>query len=348
MESLAQDFFAGQAPLGDQHKRASEVVARGERPDVMRELCVHMAKLDFFSQAAPELAGGLGLSSLASGLVAEAAGGELVSGAWLDQLIAVRLISPLGRDVLAPILSAERLVSVAFDGPKPRLRWDVGRETVSGSIAGLHFGADVDRWVLLMDESIIIVDPHAHGVGSLVFEPGIDPLSYSISTAFDGVSPEYVLPLKLSERRLHFAHASCLVSAFSVGAAARCFKMAVAYVKEREQFGRAVGSFQAIKHRAANGAIDLLHTRSLVRFALAEELAKNFNEARIAADRCYRHIAESAIQMHGGIGFTSEVPIHLFLKNAQRLRAWPRPVDEAFGGVRRELGLDYTLEEIRV
>ena len=277
--------------------------------------------------------GGLGLSPLVSGLVAEAGGSELICGAWLDQLIAVRLVAPLGKEALMPIMRAEQLVAVAFDGRVPAINWDSTRKRVSGR-------NDIDRIIVVMKDAIIIVDPDESGVSKLNTESNIDPLIYSVSVDLNEVEPEQSLFLSKSEVQSHTALASGLVSAYSIGAATRCFDIAISYIKQREQFGRLVGSFQAIKHRAANCAIDLLVTRSLVRESLANKTHMMLHEARIAADECYRSVAESALQMHGGIGFTTEVPIHLFLKNAQRLRAWPLSVEDSYELVRLQLALD--------
>lgn len=340
MHSLAHDFFAGEASLDRQHETARALAVSGQRPSNERAQCVQMAKLDFFSQAAPEDLGGVGLTPLASGLIAEAAGAELVPGAWFDQLASIRLLAPLGADVLRPIISAERLVALSFDAPSTGLRWDSSGSTVSGVVTGLHFGDTADLWAVLANDTIIVIDPRAPGVSGSVQTAGLDPLSYTVTAQLHEVRPDHMLRLDRADHAALYAHVCALVAAYAVGAATRCLEIAVAYVKEREQFGRAVGSFQAVKHRAANAAVDLLHTRSLARSAIADASGASAHEARIAADRCFRMVAESALQMHGGIGFTSDVPIHLFLKSAQRLRGWPRPVDESFDAVRTALGLD--------
>jgi alkylation response protein AidB-like acyl-CoA dehydrogenase len=343
VRDLAIEFFSGRASLDSQHQAAQRVGQGDGAPDMARALCKEMADLGFFSQAVPEPQGGLGLAPKVSALIAEAAGSELVPGLWLDQLVASILLSDAGPTVLAPVLNAEHIVSVGFDAPQPVLRWDETAGTLSGRISGLRFGASSDRWVIVSGDHINVIDPSTAVTDD---DADIDALSMSATARL-----EATVPLHRSElprgREQALAVAGGLVAAFSIGASARCLDIAVEYVGSREQFGRPIGSFQAIKHRAANAWAALLHARSTVELAAGGGWSSGATEARIAADSCYRSIAESALQMHGGIGFTSEVPIHLFVKNSQRLRGWPRPVDEALDSVRADLGLDTPQEHQR-
>src|SRR6266550_315415 len=114
-----------------------------------------------------------------------------------------------------------------------------------------------------------------------------------------------------------------LIAADSVGGAERVTEMAVEYAKTRTQFGRPIGSFQAVKHRAADMLVDVESLRSAVYYAawasereqpdasLATSMAKAF-----AAD-AYRRVAQGGIQIHGGIGFTWEHDMHLYFKRAK-------------------------------
>ena len=117
--------------------------------------------------------------------------------------------------------------------------------------------------------------------------------------------------------------AAVALSAEQVGGAQRCLDMAVEYAKEREQFGRPIGSFQAVKHRCADMLVDVEGMRSAVYHA-AWALGAGDSEAPVAAatakvwcsDAAVR-VAESSLQVHGGIGFTWESDVHLYLKRAQ-------------------------------
>lgn len=125
------------------------------------------------------------------------------------------------------------------------------------------------------------------------------------------------------------------IAAESVGGAARCLDMTVEYSKIRVQFGRAIGSFQALKHRCADMYVQLETARSALYYAAwtaaeaesagldiasdtpgAGELPLMAPLAMTTATAAYRHLAEETIQLHGGVGFTWEHDAHLYLKRA--------------------------------
>ncbi|TDP95116.1 acyl-CoA dehydrogenase family protein [Labedaea rhizosphaerae] len=113
-----------------------------------------------------------------------------------------------------------------------------------------------------------------------------------------------------------------LLASEQVGIAERCLFDTVAYLRERHQFGRAVGSFQALKHRLADLYQELVTARAAARYA-ADALATGEDveiAVAVAAAHCSDvavHAAEEAVQLHGGIGMTWEHPAHLFLKRAK-------------------------------
>ncbi|WP_406285466.1 acyl-CoA dehydrogenase family protein [Embleya sp. NBC_00896] len=125
------------------------------------------------------------------------------------------------------------------------------------------------------------------------------------------------------------ALAEIAVAAEAVGGAARCLELTVEYTKGRVQFGRPIGSFQAIKHRCADLYVEVETARSALYYAAwaateAEaaglatpgELAVMAPLAMTTATAAYRHVAEAMIQLHGGVGFTWEYDCHLYLKRA--------------------------------
>ncbi|MDX6417978.1 MAG: hypothetical protein QOG28_2598, partial [Trebonia sp.] len=128
-----------------------------------------------------------------------------------------------------------------------------------------------------------------------------------------------------------------LLSADHVGVAQRCLDMAVAWAKEREQFGQAIGSFQAIKHKLASVRLELEAAESACMYALwaARGAPDEFaTAARIAAYTCGEAALLAAtenIQVHGGIGATWEHPAHVYLRRAtagRRLLADPQALLE--------------------
>ena len=113
------------------------------------------------------------------------------------------------------------------------------------------------------------------------------------------------------------------LAAEQVGGAQRCLDAAVEYAKARVQFGRPIGSFQAIKHKCANLLLDVESAKSAAYYAgwVAaddnEELGLVSSMAKSSCSEAYFHTASENIQIHGGIGFTWEHPAHLYFKRAK-------------------------------
>ncbi|MCI0686227.1 MAG: acyl-CoA/acyl-ACP dehydrogenase [Sporichthyaceae bacterium] len=114
-----------------------------------------------------------------------------------------------------------------------------------------------------------------------------------------------------------------LLASEQLGLAERCLEMTVEYLKSRYQFGRPVGSFQALKHRLADLWVAITQSRALARYAAAC-LATDHPDTDVAVSLAQAHCsatavlaAEECVQLHGGIGFTWEHPAHLYLKRAK-------------------------------
>jgi alkylation response protein AidB-like acyl-CoA dehydrogenase len=114
--------------------------------------------------------------------------------------------------------------------------------------------------------------------------------------------------------------AALLLAAEQVGAATRCLELTVEYTKERVQFGRPIGSFQALKHRMAD-----LYVKVQTAGAVVDEALSNWADdpsptsaalAYVVATEAFRDVAAEAIQMHGGIAITAEHDIQLYFKRA--------------------------------
>jgi alkylation response protein AidB-like acyl-CoA dehydrogenase len=120
-----------------------------------------------------------------------------------------------------------------------------------------------------------------------------------------------------------FRCAAVANAAESVGVAARALEMAVAYAKERQQFGRPIGSYQAVSHTCAQMLLEVEGARSAVFWAAwaldhEPETAPLASAcARAYASDCGRRVTRAALQVHGGIGFTWEHDLHLFLKRGE-------------------------------
>jgi alkylation response protein AidB-like acyl-CoA dehydrogenase len=112
------------------------------------------------------------------------------------------------------------------------------------------------------------------------------------------------------------------VAAESLGGAERCLERATEYVKVREQFGRPVGSFQAVQHMAAEAAARIEPARALLWWAAwafdgrADDAPLAAAMAKACCSDVFRAVSRSAVEMHGGVGFTWESDMHLYFKRA--------------------------------
>jgi alkylation response protein AidB-like acyl-CoA dehydrogenase len=181
----------------------------------------------------------------------------------------------------------------------------------------------------------------------LVPADGVPYGLYAVPAREAGVALEPVVSLDMTRqladltldgapgRRLASGEAACravaaaltagaaMLASEQLGAAERCLEMTVAYLKERRQFARPIGSFQALKHRAADVWIGVTQARAAARYAAAC-LAGDDPDAPVAvalakaacSDIAVR-AAQECLQLHGGIGFTWEHPTHLYLKRAK-------------------------------
>ncbi|WP_029111628.1 acyl-CoA dehydrogenase family protein [Mycobacterium sp. URHD0025] len=115
--------------------------------------------------------------------------------------------------------------------------------------------------------------------------------------------------------------ATVLLAAEQLGGAARCLDTAVGYAKDRIQFGRPIGSFQAVKHRCADMLVEVEGARSAVVHAAATttpgELAIAASVAKLAASEAFMHVAFDNMRIHGGLGFTWEHDAHLYMRRAK-------------------------------
>jgi acyl-CoA dehydrogenase len=169
-------------------------------------------------------------------------------------------------------------------------------------------------------EVLVAVDPAGDGVEVEAQQP-LDLTATVGSVTFSTAGGEVLTDDADLRHMLTKARCGALlaVAADSVGVAARALAMAVAWAGEREQFGRRIGSFQAVSHRCANMLVALEGARSLV-FAAAEADEPSDVDCMLAAATAFDaavSAAERSVQIHGGIGFTWEHPAHLLLRRAR-------------------------------
>jgi alkylation response protein AidB-like acyl-CoA dehydrogenase len=142
---------------------------------------------------------------------------------------------------------------------------------------------------------------------------------------FDDAEARLVATGKAAEDAVELAliAGAAALAAEQLGLAEKCLELTVAYVKERRQFARPIGSFQGLKHRLADLWVSITQARAAARYAAACLAEGNDDTAvAVALAKAYCgdvavHAAEECVQMHGGIGFTWEHPAHLYLKRAK-------------------------------
>jgi len=167
---------------------------------------------------------------------------------------------------------------------------------VNGDTADVVIAANdgkLDRWTAFDAEPVAAMDPTrrlAHVTPQSTAPVGADP----------GIADV----------------AAILLAAEQIGAATRCLDLTVEYTKERQQFGRAIGSFQALKHRMADLYVAVQAARAVVNDALEEPSATNAALARVAATEAFSRVAAEGIQLHGGIAITWEHDMQLYFKRA--------------------------------
>ena len=213
---------------------------------------------------------------------------------------------------------------------------DVRATRVSGGwqldgVAGyVHAAGDASLLLVTATETVgdgvvnLLVPRPTAGLSERVLS-GLDLTRRFAEVHFDAVSVPTTAELpggwSVVERCL--AVATVLQAAESVGAADRVFASTVDYAKKRVQFGRTIGSFQAIKHRLADLLLDLEGMRAATHYAalaLGDDLADAAEAVATAGayvDDAYAHLGGEALQLHGGIGFTWEHDIHLFVRRAK-------------------------------
>lgn len=196
--------------------------------------------------------------------------------------------------------------------------------------------------------TLFLVDRDCPGVSVKDVEV-LDPTKPAVEVNFDGtlLSGNCVIgPTGHGFEILQdgLLHLNAAISATMVGGMEETVAMATEYAKTREQFGQPIGRFQAVKHRIAEMKIDLELARSLMYYAnWAVEHQTEDKEVAVAAARAFTaeafiRNAGANIQLHGGIGFTTEIDCHLYLKRARSLENYLGTPREFYGQIQKGLG----------
>jgi alkylation response protein AidB-like acyl-CoA dehydrogenase len=296
----------------------------------------------------PETFGGQGFTFVELGIVLEEMGRSLLCAPFLSSAIASSAILNAGtkaskKELLPPIASGETIATLAL--AEPGGRWDAAGITATATKEdeGGYRITGTKRFVIDGGTASLIIV--AARLPKTKGERGIG--LFAVRGDADGLTRESLLPLdptrKQAELRFDNVKAtaigkpgrdwpalqktleqtSVLLSAEMVGGAQRCLDMAVQYAKDRVQFGRPIGQFQAIKHKCAEMLLQVESAKTATYYAMwvaakdDAELATVAPLAKAFTSEAYFFAASENIQVHGGIGFTWEHDAHLYFKRAK-------------------------------
>ncbi len=291
----------------------------GAPADAYGELWRSAAALGFFTLGLPEAFGGAGYSLTEEMVLFEELGRALAPGPWLGTVLAAHALADSGvRGPLERIAGGALRVAAGVDvwgGPL-----NVRGERVSGTRSAM-LGAGLADAFLVVDDAGVLFVPKDDGV-VVAATPSLDATN-PIGTVIFRDAPCVVLSRDGAVVAVLRRAASVLACADAVGGMARTVEMSVAYSKVRHQFGKPIGSFQAVKHRCADMAVRAEVARSATIYATvsvrdgAADADFQVAVAKVLSANAYLQNAADNVQNHGGMGFTWECDAHLYVKRAR-------------------------------
>ena len=257
----------------------------------------------------PEAAGGIGLSEVDFALIAEQAG-------------YVALPEPLveSAGVGAPLLAA-------LKPDHPLLADPTACFAVASAANPYVDHADTATAILLERDGVTYLATPDQV--TLTAQPSIDPFRRLFTVAWDPAKAE---KLGAGDWDLALDRAALFAAAQGLGLAQRAVDLAVAYAKDRQQFGKPIGSYQAVKHHLASAQVAIEFARPVVMAAAADidqrdvHSRARISHAKLVALEAADKAARASIQVHGAMGYSWEVDVHLFLKRTLALtQNWGSP-----------------------
>ena len=305
-------------------------------------------EMGFAGLMVPEAHGGSGLGAVEMALVLEETGRTLAAVPFFETaVLAVQAVLAAGSEAqkaeLLPKLATGQL-KASFAGTADRPTLANGR--LGGAASCVTFGHVADLLIVATtDDSLIALPASTPGI-TIEALPTLDRTRRFARITFDCAVPETAIlgapGGAAGAIRRTFAIGAGLLAAEQTGGAQFCLDATVEYAKQRVQFGRLIGSFQAYKHMLADMMVQIEASRSAMLYAAAAidedgaEMAEACHVARIWASDCFKHCSGEAIQLHGGIGFTWEHHAHLYFKRARATASWlgtPEQHREALAGI---------------
>lgn len=338
LKDVARDFLA-ERWSSETMRRALDAPPARLPADLWRDL----ADLGWLGVACAEARGGGGEGVLAAALLAEAAGRALLPSTLVSTIAgAIAIDRGAGSELLPEIIAGERRVTLAFEeangtwGPEAI---EMTAEPVAGEPGILSLSG---RKILVPDATsaqlILTAVRHGDGVALVPVAADAPGLTVAPMQRIDG---QDIAELVFADVRLPaasilgqavrpgalardiYAILTTLTAADLLGTAEAVLAMTTAYCKERTQFGRPIGSFQAVSHRLADVLVEVEIGRSLLYGAcLSLDEERPEAPALVAAAKAWLSetavaAAEAAVQLHGGIGYTWELDVHLYLRRAR-------------------------------
>ncbi|RYY26703.1 MAG: acyl-CoA dehydrogenase [Sphingomonadales bacterium] len=344
IRASVRGFAAEYFPL-EANRRALDEAATFDRPTWRA-----MAEQGWLGMSIAEEFGGLGLPVTNLCIVAEEMGRALAPVPFCATL---GLFAPAIAHAGTPEQQAHWLPRIAAgevtgavaisEGPGAATGQKLRTRHAGGAIKGTKLpvldGMAADAAIVLArdgrSESLFIVDLRKQGIERETLET-IDPSRPAATLRFDGAKAERLGAAGTGAELLEYllARAAVPLAFEQIGGAQRCLEMAVEYARDRYAFGRAIGSFQAIKHKLADLYLRIevarlnAHHAASVLDQNAPDLPLAAAAARVSACDAYWMAAKENIHVHGGIGFTWEMDCHLFYRRSKLLAVTSGPATE--------------------
>lgn len=330
LRSTTRDFLTQEWPL-ERTRLVMERDPRGYDPTAWRAL----ADMGYLGLCVPPAAGGQGLGPVELAIVCEEMGRACAPGPYLDVTLATALLGAASgyEALLRELATGAQLVTIAREDAPFSGRPGAATCFVGGRVRGrkffVPFAGEAD--------ALLVTTPEGICLALAPFE--VTPLeTMDLAQRFGEVALDHtaalVGPPSLLEPVDHLAAVGA--SAMLLGLMSRMLERTVEYAQTRHAFNRPIGAFQALQHRMAEMLLHTESTRSAV-YRAAWCLAVGDPEAGLAcaAAKAYagdaaRLVCGEAVQMHGGIAFTWELEMHLYLKRAKTL-------EQFYGSTRGQL-----------
>lgn len=302
--------------------------------DLWREMT---SELGIAGLLVPESAGGLGLGFVEAACVLQEIGRAVAPLPFLvTSVLGVGLLSRADHeksvvtDLLEGIVAGEVILGLACGSIDEPLR-PCGTWTEAGATAESRFvldGAQATHLLVTLDgdDGPVLALVRADSQNVIITPQTTLDLTRPMAHVRIDSSPATVILDRDQLQQIAFNFdiiASAAVAQDMVGGADRVLEMSVDYAKDRHQFGRPIGSFQAVKHRLADMLVDVEAAKSTALYSAftitdsAEDQAIAAATAKSTCGDAYFRVAAASIQVHGGIGFTWEHDAHLYFKRAK-------------------------------